>query len=113
MTRKLFDILYVAVYSAPTMKAQPKQTVERDKKYLDYIRSLPCTVCKCPAPSHAHHHPLEGHSSVGLKTSDFRTVPLCFRCHDRVHRSGRVSFWGNTDVEVVISKLNVDYFLRS
>lgn len=120
MHSKRFDISGVVLYHPRTMKPQPKQSVPRDEEYLNFIRSLPCQVCSYPAPSNAHHHPLEGNSSVGLKTSDYRTVPLCSiprgsvePCHSKVHRVGRRSFWGDTDVEVIISLLNVAYALRA
>ncbi|MGE3549766.1 MAG: DUF968 domain-containing protein [Geobacter sp.] len=95
-----------------TMKPQPKQQAVRDEGYLNFIRSLPCCRCAAPSPSHAHHHPAEGNSSVGMKTSDLRTVPLCWRCHDLVHRHGKRSFWGRLDVEALISRLNIEFFLR-
>lgn len=112
MTGKRFDIQGVVLYHPLTMLSQPKQTAPRDPAYLDWIRTQPCTACGA-SPVHAHHHPAAGHSSVGLKTSDYRTVPLCPVCHDRVHRIGKLSFWGETDVELVISLLNVSFALRA
>lgn len=94
-----------------TMKPQLKQAVERDQKYLAWIRSLPCIRCD-RQPSEAHHQPAVGHSSVGLKTSDYRAVPLCTSHHRLLHDSGRKSFWGDTDIEAIISRLNVEFFLR-
>lgn len=93
------------------MIALPKQTVERDGEYLSFVRSLPCSVCSRPSPSHAHHHPLPGHSSVGSKTSDYRTMPLCGSCHSAVHQRGRLTFWGNLEVpEELIERLNKLFF---
>lgn len=108
---KLIDIAVGAAY-AHVMLSQPKQTVERDEKYLQFVRSLPCTVCNHPAPSHAHHHPPAGQSSTGLKTSDYRTVPLCgTRCHDLLHCVGRHTFWAGVNVELIISQLNASFFM--
>lgn len=106
-----FDIRHRGVY-APPMRSLPKQTADRDEAYKKFIQSLPCSVCNRPSPSCAHHHPLAGHSSVGLKTSDYRTVPLCGQhCHPRVHQIGKVSFWGDLDaVESLIARLNIRYF---
>jgi hypothetical protein len=95
------------------MRSLPKQTAERDDDYLVFIRSLPCTACGT-APAYAHHHPAAGHSSVGLKTSDYRTLPLCLVCHDQVHRIGRSSFWGDLDaVESLIARLNIRFFFTA
>jgi hypothetical protein len=108
-----FDIRYGGVY-APPMRFLPKQEADRDEDYKKFIRSLPCLVCKRPSPSCAHHHPLSGHSSIGLKTSDYRTVPLCGQhCHPRVHQIGKLSLWGNLDdVEPIIVRLNMQYFFN-
>lgn len=48
-----------------------------------------------------------------MKTSDFRCIPLCYICHAEYNRVGRLTFWGDTDVEVVISILNVQFYTRS
>ena len=116
---KRFDIRHGLLYHSQTMKAIPKHRAERDEKYLQFVRTLPCAVCNRPAPSHAHHHPADGQSSVGLKTSDLRAVPLCGTpvgsrpsCHDRVHQQGKKTFWGDFDVEVLISRLNILFFTR-
>jgi hypothetical protein len=42
-------------------------------------------VCCRPAPSDPHH---VGRRGVGQKTDDYRTVPLCRRCHDEFHATG-------------------------
>ena len=105
----MFDIRSTNVYT-PAMQSMPKQTRVEDPDYLDWIRTLPCSACGA-SNSVPHHHPAAGHSSVGLKTSDYRTLPLCFRDHDRVHRAGKLSFWGDLElVEVAILRLNESYF---
>lgn len=112
MFSKRFDILGVVLYHPRTMKPQPKQVAERSEAYKAWIRSLSCISCD-RQPSVPHHQPAVGHSSIGNKVSDYRCMPLCFECHDRYHRIGRRSFWGDFDVELCISKLNVEFFLRS
>lgn len=57
----------------------------RDKNFLAYVRVRACCVCGAPGPSHAHHH---GPRGAGQKTDDFRTVPLCDRCHRAWHQHG-------------------------
>ncbi|KAA0888811.1 DUF968 domain-containing protein [Oryzomonas rubra] len=104
---------YTFVY--PPAMLFPKETAERDEVYLQFIRSLPCAKCGRFGPSNAHHHPAAGHSSIGLKVSDYRAVPLCgCECHLRVHQIGKRSFWGDLDaVEDLIARLNILFYSRS
>jgi len=54
----------------------------RDARYLAWIRSLPCMICHTTITCDPHHIVTGG---VGQKCSDYWTVPLCRKCHDRVH----------------------------
>ena len=61
----------------------------RSPKYLRFIREQRCVSCGA-TPSEAHH--LKGVrylSGVGLKAGDNYAVPLCRRCHSRLHE-GRI-----------------------
>lgn len=49
------------------------------KRHVMRIKSLPCSLCKAPAPSDAHHI-LEGRVQ-GRKSSDWCAIPLCRSCH--------------------------------
>jgi hypothetical protein len=60
-----------------------------DESYLQFVRVQPCCACGRSAPSEAHHWG-PGHKGVGTKVSDYRTVPLCLRCHQRWHTEGAV-----------------------
>jgi len=64
----------------------PKTKRETDKRYLEYIRTLPCRVCLI-CPSDAHHT-----VSVGAGGSDFRAIPLCRKCHSECHSIGAKTF---------------------
>lgn len=65
----------------------PKQTPARDPKYLAWIRTLPCWVCKTDAaPSEASHHGLRG---MATKASDHEALPACTACHYHHHQTGR------------------------
>jgi hypothetical protein len=67
-----------------------KDSPVRSRRYLDWVRTLPC--CWCGAtPSEASHHPKSGGGSVGMKTCDLRTVPLCRQCHEHFHQRGALS----------------------
>lgn len=63
---------------------------KRSKQYLDFIRKQPCLVCGVN-PSQAHHESLTGRG-VGIKCSDFETIPLCPDCHRLRHTLGKASF---------------------
>lgn len=62
-----------------------KSNPERNEPYLAFIRNKPCLGCGQPGPSDPHHF---GPRGIATKTSDFRTVPLCRKCHDDFHRTG-------------------------
>lgn len=58
--------------------------------YLAYIREMECLACGAPAPCHAHHLSRGG---TGTKGPDVFTVPLCGRCHRRLHDVPEWRFW--------------------
>lgn len=68
------------------MSAHPIAT--RDPGYLDFIRSRPCAFCgsEQTEPHHSIRH-LRGVSSaaMGQKGSDFLSIPVCRRCHTKIH----------------------------
>jgi hypothetical protein len=72
----------------------------RDKKYLNYIRSLPCLVTKRNDVI-AHHVRLNQSAGIGLKPSDYRAVPLDPIEHRKLHDMGERSYWlkHNIDAE--------------
>ena len=84
------------------------QKVKRivDKKYLEWIKRLPCLLCQCP--SEPHHIPKENDAALGKKTDDTRAIPLCHMHHMIYHNKGRQTFKEEykMDYEYVISELN-------
>ncbi len=88
--------------------SQPKDLPIRDEARKAFARSMPCCKCGAIEGIHAHHEQEEGRGTMGGKTSDRRTAPACPRCHDARHREGR-SFWGELDIEAVISAINEAY----
>lgn len=61
----------------------------RSAKYLAWIREFNCVVCDAPPPNHPHHYAgRSGVGGMGEKTDDYRTVPLCWRCHRKIHDYG-------------------------
>lgn len=64
----------------------PQKEKLMSKKYLDFVRTLPCINCGKYPPSEAHHIKGIGHfSGVSMKASDILTMPLCTGCHRFLH----------------------------
>jgi hypothetical protein len=95
---------------------------ERDENYLSFIRSLPCLVCGRPGCD-PHHQPEAGHGATGIKTDDYRALPLCSGIDGHHNGNGTAvqpgSFHGMSwafyrrygiDVEEVIAGLVAGYF---
>jgi len=56
-------------------------------KYLDFVRTLPCSHCKHPGPSDPHHLiGVDKMGKMGGKNHDITAMPLCNSCHREVHR---------------------------
>ena len=68
----------------------PKPNTPRDKKYLAFVRMLPCSVRGCPGKSTAHH---TSNSGTAIKGSDYHAIPLCTKHHDEHNHLGKVSFY--------------------
>ena len=64
-----------------------KTKTYRNKRYLEFVRTLPCCVCK--GYSEAHHSETGG---MAVKCNDTRAIPLCHRCHHECHAIGKGTF---------------------
>ena len=65
--------------------ANPKRPPLRDRKWLNYVATLPCAVCRTTeavVPAHI------GHSSISMKDDDFAVLPLCFQHHADLDGAG-------------------------
>jgi hypothetical protein len=78
------------MHSYRTPKPDPKPQRIEDKKYLAWIRKKPCVICARKAV--AHHEQITGRG-IGIKASDYETIPLCNVCHRRRHDRGKLCFW--------------------
>lgn len=57
----------------------PKAKTLRSSSHLDHVRDLPCAWCGLDfGPSEPSHH---GPHGMGIKASDYTTIPLCSDCH--------------------------------
>jgi hypothetical protein len=70
------------------LNPQPKPHRETNKKYLAYIKTLPC-ACRdntCVGDIVPHHTKTKGSGG-----SDYMTIPLCHTHHQRIHTEGKIS----------------------
>jgi hypothetical protein len=78
---------------------QPKQKRLRDKKYLEWLRSLWCCNCYRAGSENvqvvAHHIRIGTNGGTGIKPGDNHCVPLCVDCHADLHQIGEATFWEN------------------
>jgi hypothetical protein len=61
-----------------------------DRKYMDWVKALPCCSCNRPADD-PHHIYGSGYKGMGTKVPDYFTIPLCRNCHDALHHN--VAAW--------------------
>lgn len=62
----------------------PKHKAWRSKKYLAWVKTLPCVICGAPADD-AHHAIGLGLSGMGLTAPDQYAVPVCRGHHSEIH----------------------------
>jgi len=78
----------------------------KNEKYLRFIRSKGCVICGHPAV--AHHEQVTGRG-MGIKSSDYETIPLCEKCHEARHRLGKDTFWQGYDIQKLIIEHLTEY----
>lgn len=81
----------------------------RNEAYLAYVRSQPCVGCMAPPQNDAHHW---GSHGTGIKTDDYRTVPLCRMCHQTFHQKGSVGPFDRTITKIEFMRAQVDLLVR-
>ncbi len=87
----------------------------RNPGYLQWIRSLPCVVCRTTRAVEAAH---TGPHGLGQKSSDLSAIPLCGRHHrtgdDSYHRLGPRKFAGvhQLNIRVIVARLSAKPFIR-
>jgi len=68
----------------------------RDAKHLALIRMLPC-VMGGQGEVQACHLRKGTDGGMGMKPSDFYTLPLSFEEHAKQHRLGELTYWGGIE----------------
>ena len=67
----------------------------KQKKYTDWVATLPCANCNTEDGTVvAHHlktkllpHNIRG-GGMSVKVDDWLTMPMCYACHTKVHEGG-------------------------
>jgi hypothetical protein len=72
----------------------PKRVKIRDRKHLDFVKTLPCCVTLIEGETEPAHIRLGTDGGTGLKPSDNCVVPLHFSEHRRQHEGER-TYWGD------------------
>lgn len=74
------------------MNPQIKQKTNRDKKYLEWLKTLPCVACgRYPIEGVLQVVPAHSGGGMALKGDDFDSLPLCVDDH-----TGKpCAFWFN------------------
>jgi hypothetical protein len=88
---------------------QPRQ---KDAKYLDYIRSLPCTICGDDTTTEAAHlrtaNIALGKDDHGWgRPSDKWALPLCGAHHREQHTMNELKFWANYGIDPFIEAMKL------
>ena len=98
------------VLTSGTLTASFKHDPHRDEAWLDYIRSLRCTLCGRAGRSQAHHVNLPGTSGMSQKPPDYQAIPMCPECHSRDHTT--YSLEEKQLVTEAVAVPIVEYFTR-
>ncbi len=84
-------------------KVKNPRAPARDEKHLAKVRQEACYVAgrwdACEGGSEAHHVRCLGPRSMGVRKSDYLTVPLCRWHHIGLHRSKEETFWNFYNAE--------------
>ncbi|RJR07932.1 DUF968 domain-containing protein [Candidatus Parcubacteria bacterium] len=78
---------------------QPKQITFISEKYLNFVRSMPCSVCG-KMDTEAHHIRFAYNSGTGMKPSDTWAIPLCRHHHRAIHDAGIKTFHAQTGLNI-------------
>jgi hypothetical protein len=57
------------------------------RRYLDWLKTLPCVACGCPADDPHHLLKARGiHKGLGQKNPDRWAIPVCRALHEHLHQ---------------------------
>ena len=92
------------------MSLQKRKRI-KSKPYLEWVATLPCAACEIRDGTVVAHH-LKGRGSylsggMGQKAGDWLTMPLCFKCHSKMH-TGDAAFM-NWQYEYILRTLDIAF----
>jgi hypothetical protein len=84
----------------------------KDAKHLDYIRSLPCTICGDNTTTEAAHLRTSnidlGKNDHGWgRPSDKWVLPLCGRHHREQHTMNELKFWASYGIDPFLTAMKL------
>lgn len=83
-----------------------KKQPARDKRYLGWIKTLPCL--DCGYHDTVPHHVFTG--GMSTKCSDYDTIPLCHVCHHEWHTTlGKQGGMSREEMQTVTDRLRAVY----
>lgn len=80
---------------------------QRDNNHLDFVRGLPCIICKDDTSTEAAHiryaEPRLGKRQTGMgeKSDDAFALPLCGRHHREQHTQNERAWWNGYAIDPV------------
>lgn len=80
-----------------TPRPKPSKSIQ-DKAWKNHVQSQPCLFCGRTPAGEAHHVRFGHKAGMGTKPDDYRTIPLCHKCHDDVHNYRIPSHIGREEI---------------
>ncbi|UAN61561.1 DUF968 domain-containing protein [Serratia sp. JSRIV006] len=62
----------------------PKLVRQEDSKYIKWVKTRPCSGCGGSSDD-PHHVIGHGQGGTGTKAHDLFAIPMCRRCHTKLH----------------------------
>lgn len=87
------------------MTLRQREPRQKDARHLDFIRSLPCCICKDDTSTEAAHirtgSLAHGKNPTGMqeKASDKWALPLCNKHHREQHTMNELEFWKSYNID--------------
>jgi hypothetical protein len=69
-----------------------------NRKYLNWVATLPCANCSIVDETIVPHHAIDisaiagrvSSKGMGMKANDWLAMPLCYTCHSKLHGGDKV-----------------------
>ena len=71
----------------------------RNKEYIKFIKGQKCAATLTDHEIVAHHVRLDKSGGVGLKPSDYKTIPLTDKQHVHLHQVGESYYFNKNNID--------------